>query len=99
MVSAAARGLQVRLARRLGMSTRTACKLVRIARATLRYKKRMDEKDAPLLELMHTIAEQHPRYGYRRVHNLLGRAGYAMSKNRAQRLWQKAGLQVPVKHR
>ena len=44
---------------------------------------------------MQELARQYPRYGYRRVQVFLGRQGFAMSADRAYRLWRQAGLQVP----
>jgi len=59
----------------------------------------MDERDAPLMEAMTSLAGKHPRYGYRRVWALLRRAGFDLSPQRTHRLWRKAGLQVPKKRR
>lgn len=57
----------------------------------------MDKKDAPLLARLRQLAEQYPRWGYRRMVVMLKRDGIKMSEKRAYRLWKKAGLQVPRK--
>jgi len=44
---------------------------------------------------MKKLADQYPRYGYRRIRIFLGRDGYSMSPGRAYRLWRQAGLQLP----
>lgn len=46
---------------------------------------------------MSILSAQYPRYGYRRIHVFLERQGHRMSVDRAWRLWQKGGLQVPKK--
>ncbi len=97
MVSASARRRQVEIARRRGASTRLACSLLGVARSTLWYRSKLDEADAPVIKKMCEIAQQYPRYGYRRIRVFLEREGLAMSPDRAYRLWNKAGLQVPKK--
>jgi putative transposase len=57
----------------------------------------MVSKDAPALSAMAVLSAQYPRYGYRRIQVFLERQGQRMSADRAWRLWQKAGLQVPRK--
>ncbi len=43
---------------------------------------------------MQELAQQRPRYGYRRIYLLLRRRGQRLNKKRVQRLWQRAKLQV-----
>jgi len=61
------------------------------------YRSRKGEKDAAALARMKELAEQYPRYGYRRVRVFLGRDGHRMSAGRAYRLWRTAKLQVARK--
>jgi putative transposase len=61
------------------------------------YESRLAKKDAPAVAVMQQLAAQYPRYGYRRIRVFLGRQGHAMSPERAHRLWQLHGLQVPRK--
>jgi putative transposase len=56
-----------------------------------------EAKDAPVIAVMRELAAQYPRYGYRRIRIFLERRGFAMSVDRAHRLWKKAKLQVPRK--
>lgn len=44
---------------------------------------------------MHKLAEEHPRYGYRRVHALLVRDGWSVNLKRVERLWRREDLRVP----
>lgn len=41
------------------------------------------------------LAEQHPRWGYRMIKNLLVEEGWAVNVKRVHRLWRQEGLQVP----
>jgi len=97
MVSAPARREQVAYAVGRGLSLRRACALLSVARSSLRYASRLRTKDAPVIATMKACAAQFPRFGYRRVRVLLERGGIRMSADRAHRLWQAAGLQVPRK--
>ena len=95
MVSAQVRRRQVGYACQRGLSTRRACALLSVARSTLGYQSRLVAKDASVVAAMRDLSAQYPRFGYRRIHVLLERRGYAMSPDRAHRLWRQAGLQVP----
>ncbi|OJX02211.1 MAG: transposase [Burkholderiales bacterium 70-64] len=97
MVSSQGRIEQVRLAMSRGHSQRRSCELIGIRRSVLTYERRMPHKDAPVLVAMKRLAEQYPRYGYRRIRIFLRREGHEMSWEKAHRLWRLAGLQLPKK--
>lgn len=95
MVGARVRRHQVAYARTRGLSGRRACALLSVARSTLGYVSRLDQRDAPAVRIMRELASQYPRYGYRKIRIFLARRGYPMSAERTYRLWRRAGLQVP----
>jgi putative transposase len=97
MVGAPARRHQVAFARKHGLSLRKACALLKTSRSTIGYASRMAERDVLLMKAMTAFAAQYPRYGYRRIAVFMERQGHTMSPERAYRLWNKAGLQVPRK--
>ena len=97
MVSARVRRQQIAFVCQRGRSVRRACALLSVARSTLQYEPRLPQRDAPVVAAMHELAAQYPRYGYRRIQVFLERRGYAMSADRAHRLWRLHGLQVPRK--
>jgi putative transposase len=99
MVRAPVRRQQVAYAVGRGLSQRRACALLSVARSALNYASKLLEKDAPVLVAMRRLSGQYPRWGYRRIQVLLEREGFVMSLDRACRLWQQAGLQVPKKRR
>ena len=56
--------------------------------------------DEPALERdMKRLARRHPRYGYRRIHALLLRAGWSVNLKRVRRLWISRGLRRPLRLR
>ena len=97
MVSASVRRQQVAFVQRRGLSLRRACALLRVPRSTIGYESRLAKKDAPVLEAMHELAGQYPRYGYRRIQVFLERRGIKIGVDRTHRLWRLAKLQVPRK--
>jgi putative transposase len=95
MVGARVRRQQVAYARSRGLSGRRACAVLSVARSTLGYVSRLEQRDAPAVIAMRALASQYPRYGYRKIRIFLARQGYPMSAERTYRLWRRAGLQVP----
>ncbi len=77
-----------------GVSGRRACRLMQVARSSLNYQSRMSARDA-LLELrLRSLAERHPRYGYRRAWAVLRRE-ILINLKRVRRVWQRMGLSLP----
>ena len=74
------------------VSQRHACELMKIPRSTHRYQSRRN--DAPLTERLRALAHERPRFGYRRLHVLLRREGWAVNHKRVQRVYRAAGLAV-----
>lgn len=74
---------------------RGACRLVGIARSSARYVRKSAEGEATLREAIRIQAQEHKRYGYRRVTVMLKRAGWHVNHKRVHRLWQSEGLQLP----
>lgn len=94
MVTVAARREGVRHFQTVwGLSERRACHLANLGRSTARYQRRRAD-DAPLRTQLLALAQQHPRYGYRRLHALLRRAGWRVNRKRVERLYRAAGLVV-----
>ena len=95
MVSATVRRHQVRYAHERGVSLRRGCRLLSVARSTLRYESILAKRDAPVIDAMRELGAQYPRFGYRRIRVFLARRGMRMSTDRAHRIWRLAALQVP----
>ena len=75
-----------------GLSVQRACALVQIHRSTFRYVAHPTDDTALLSQIQH-LAEQHPRYGYRRITVLLNRTE-KVNQKRVRRLWRRHRLQV-----
>lgn len=56
------------------------------------------DEDA-LTQAILALAAQYGRYGYRRVTELLNRAGWDVGTDRVLRIWRREGLKVPRKQR
>jgi putative transposase len=87
------------LMRRHQVSERRACRLVGQHRSSNRYAPVPGDFEARLVEAMVKLAEQHPRYGYRRVHALLVADGWRVNVKRVERLWRRENLRVPPRRR
>ena len=75
-----------------GLSVQRACHLVGIHRSTFHYAAHPRD-DTGLVDQIQTLAAQHPRSGYRRMHALLTQTERVNHK-RVRRLWRKHRLQV-----
>ncbi len=75
------------------ISERRACLVLPLARASHRY--RSIRKDPIVLrQRIRDIAGARVRYGYRRIHILLRREGFKVSKHRVHRLYREEGLSL-----
>jgi len=78
-------------------SQRRACALLRVAVSSCRYQTR--RSDEPLRTQLVQLAREKPRFGYRRLHVLLGRTGEAVNHKRVHRVYREAGLSIRRKKR
>lgn len=75
------------------VSIRKACSALRIDRSLYTYKSKRGDQ-AALKQRISEICETRVRYGYRRVHVLLLRQGWAINMKRTRRLYNELGLQL-----
>jgi Transposase and inactivated derivatives len=73
------------------ISERRACRIVRCARASYRYRSHRDPRTA-LRQRMREMAQTRVRYGYRKIRVLLNREGWAVGKTLVYRLYREEGL-------
>lgn len=93
MVTPSVRREVVKLFKSRGHSERRACDLASLRRSTCRYEsRRVDDKR--LVERLHELAGERPRYGYQMLTMLLRREGWNVNKKRVYRLYKAAGLKV-----
>ncbi len=77
------------------LSERQTCRLLELDRSTYRYEPRPD-RNAGLREALVNLANQHRRFGYRRLWVILTkREGWKVSLGRVHRLCQQERLAVP----
>ena len=67
MVNSQAKRDSVAFAIARGHSERGACEMIGISRSMMKYRSVRAERDAPVIGAMKRLAQQYPRYGYRRI--------------------------------
>ena len=75
------------------ISERRACQLVGANRTGVRYNNQKPDEEVLILEIRE-LAMKYRRFGYRRIHMLLKRAGKKINHKRVYRLYRKMGLKV-----
>ena len=76
---------------RTGISERRACQLIGLSRSVLRYQPRASVQNTELQAQLVELAQERRRFGYRRLHILLRRAGVQVNHKRIYRLYRAAG--------
>jgi putative transposase len=82
---------------KLGVSERTACRVLGQHRSTQRKVARSADDEAALTADIVELARRYGRYGYRRITALLRHAGWQVNRKRVERIWRREGLKVPAK--
>lgn len=80
--------------RDLGLSERTACRLVDCPRRTVQYRSRRAIADEHLRALLRAFAQERPRFGWRRLQILLRRENLTPNHKRLRRIYREERLQV-----
>ena len=81
----------------LGVSERRACRVIEQPRSTQRYEAMLSGEEDRLTRDILVLACKYGRYGYRRVGEMLERAGWMVNHKRVERIWRQEGLRVPKK--
>jgi len=80
------------------VSERHACRLIDIARSTHRRPPCQDKRIALTTEIIR-LSHAYPRFGYRKIHTLLDKAGWHVSRETVRLMRKREGLQVQRKQR
>ena len=75
------------------VSERRACQALDLDRSTIRYRSHRPD-DTDVRARIRELAAARRRFGYRRLHFLLGRQGLVMNQKRFRRLYAQEGLAV-----
>src|SRR5689334_17703379 len=81
------------LSRTYAVSQRRACRVIGADRSSIRYRHR-GRDDAAIRARLRELAAVRRRFGYRRLHILLGREGTHVNHKRLRRLYAEERLQV-----
>ena len=76
---------------------REICQMLGFNRSSFYYHPQKDLSEEPLRSEIETLARLYPRYGYRRISQLLLRIGYTVETRRVARLMKNSNLLVTVK--
>jgi putative transposase len=97
MTSARRRLITGELCVHFGVSQRRVAKALGLARSSLRYAPVVSDEKTALTRRIETLAEKHPRFGYRRIWALLTREGFSLTKETVRRHLRALGLKLPGK--
>ena len=78
-------------------SVRQICQTLGFNRNLLYYHPKRAPSEGELREKIEALCLQYPKYGYRRIRELLLRQGYTVSHRRVARLMKEANLSVSIK--
>ena len=95
---AALRLAAAELEAKFAMRRRRACRVVGLAPSTYYYRSHSPDR-ADVRARLRDLAAQRPRWGYRRLHVLLGREGHELNHKLVFRLYRSEGLAVRRKRR
>ncbi len=76
---------------------RDICGILGVNRGSFYYHPKEEPSEAVLLAEIEKLSGQYPRYGYRRITQLLVRQGYTVGTRRVARLMKEKNLLVPLK--
>ena len=76
---------------------RDICGILGVNRGSFYYHRQEDPSEAVLRAEIETLARRYPRYGYRRITQLLLRQGYTVGTRRVARLMKEMNLLVSIK--
>lgn len=84
--------------RQRGCSQRRAARLAGTATSVLRYRTRRTDT-SHICQRLRALAEERPRFGYRRLHLFLEREGILLNIKKTRRLYRLEGLHLRAKRR
>lgn len=76
-----------------GVSQRRACQALTVDRSSVRYQS-IRPDDGAVRTAMKKVAAERRRFGYRRIHLMLQRQGFALNQKKLRRLYREEKLQV-----
>ncbi|MBB3175499.1 transposase InsO family protein [Endobacter medicaginis] len=79
----------------MSVSERRTCQVLGQHRSTQRRALKGDADEQRLTADIVALATEYGRYGYRRIHALLGNVGRRVSLSVVERIWRREGLKVP----
>jgi len=87
------------LQEKFDVSERRACRVLDQPRSSQRFEAKPKDQDERLTKRILQFVRERPRWGYRRISQLLRRDGETINMKKMYRLWKASGLKVPRKRR
>jgi len=80
------------------ISERRTCRILSLNRQTKRHPA-VRQKDIELRQRIHQLSEKYPRFGYRKIFDVLKSEGFSVSRERVRLIRKQEGLQVIKKQK
>ena len=80
------------------ISERRSCRIISLNRSTKRNRPQYGHEQA-LREEIHRLSEKYPRFGYRKIYDILSEDGWAVGRERVRLIRKQEGLQVIKKQK
>jgi len=90
--------LAVHLQKTYSISERRACRILAFNRQTKRYQSAR-HPDIEIGQRIHQLSEKYPRFGYRKIFDLLKEEGFCVNRERVRLIRKQEGLQVIKKQK
>jgi putative transposase len=81
------------------LSERRACGLANLSKSVWQYTSKKEVSDASLKDQLAKLAQERPRFGYRRLWAMLRRVGEVINRKRVYRVYRELGLAVRQRKR
>jgi putative transposase len=81
------------------LSERRACAILGLSRRWRRYQSQRPKRDGEVSRRLKELARRYPRFGHRRLHQMLLRQGVTINLKRVRRLCGVLGLKLPVRRK
>lgn len=78
------------------LSERQACRFLSISRTVFRYQSKKNS-DEEIVRLLMQIAEQKPRWGFKKMYDFLKNQGYQWNHKKVHRIYRGMGLNLRIK--
>jgi putative transposase len=84
---------------RFGLSMRRACGVIGLSRTSFAYTPMVKPDEETIRKRLKELAQERRRFGYRRLHVMLRREGFAINHKRTERIYHAEALNLNIRRR